>query len=230
MYVWVNEQLVGYSEDSKTPAEFNITGYLKPGQNTLAVEVYKWSDASYLEDQDFWRLGGITRDVYLMARNPQHIRNFRVVAGLDPAYVDGELDLAVEVVNTAAGSNPSLVLDVILYEGDNPLKSLSKEMTPGESKSVLTFKETIPSVKKWSDETPHLYELILLLKDKEGQVIEALRQDVGFRCVEIKDNLLLVNGQYLAAMTWALDRAIGEIMKKLKQENLYDNTLIIFLS
>jgi beta-galactosidase len=93
MYVWVNEQLVGYSEDSKTPAEFNITGYLKQGTNTLAVEVYKWSDASYLEDQDFWRMGGITRDVYLLARNPQHIRDFHVIAGLNPTYIDGQLEL-----------------------------------------------------------------------------------------------------------------------------------------
>ncbi len=197
MYVWVNEELAGYSEDSKTPAEFNITGYLKPGHNTLAVEVYKWSDASYLEDQDFWRMGGITRDVYLLARNHQHIRDFRVVSGLDPGYIDGKLDLAVEVVNTADNSNPSLVLDAILYEGDQVVKSFSKAVNTGDDKTVLTFNETIPSVKKWSAETPNLYELVLLLKDEEGRVIEAVRQDVGFRTVEITDGLLLVNGQYV---------------------------------
>jgi beta-galactosidase len=155
--------MVGYSEDSKTPAEFNITGHLKPGKNTLAVEVYKWSDASYLEDQDFWRMGGITRDVYLLARNPQHIRDFRVIAGLDPGYTDGQLEIDVEVVNTSSGNSPSLTLDAILYEGDNVLKHLSKEVKSGESKSVLTFSETLPSVKKWSAETPRLYELIFLL-------------------------------------------------------------------
>lgn len=197
MYVWVNEEPVGYSEDSKTPAEFNITGHLKQGKNTLAVEVYKWSDASYLEDQDFWRMGGITRDVYLLARNPQHIRDFRVVAGFDQAYTDGQLTLEVEVVNTTGDSNLPLVLDAILYDADNPVKKVSKKLSSGDHKSVLTFKETIPSVKKWSAETPHLYTLILLLKDEEDRVIEALRQDVGFRTVEIRDNLLLVNGQYI---------------------------------
>lgn len=197
MYVWVNEELVGYSEDSKTPAEFNITSYLKPGKNSLAVEVYKWSDASYLEDQDFWRMGGITRDVYLLARNPQHIRDFRVISGLDPTYTDAQLELEVEVVNTTGDNNPSMVLEAILYEADKPVKSLSKEVKLDDSKAVLTFYEIIPSIKKWSAETPHLYELVLLLKNKDGKVFEALRQDVGFRSVEIKDNLLLVNGQYV---------------------------------
>ena len=197
MYVWVNEKLVGYSEDSKTPAEFNITGYLKPGENTLAVEVYKWSDASYLEDQDFWRLGGITRDVYLLSRNPQHITDFRVIAGLDPTYTDGQLELEVEIANTSEGSHSSLIFEAILYEAENQVKILSKELAPADNKSVLTFMETIPAVNKWSAETPHLYELILLLKDKKGQVIEALRQDVGFRTVEIRNKLLLVNGQYV---------------------------------
>ncbi len=197
MYVWINEDLVGYSEDSKTPAEFNITHFLKSGKNTLAVEVYKWSDAAYLEDQDFWRMGGITRDVYLMARNPQHIRDYSVIAGLDPAYIDGRLELAVEIINTSASNNPPLLIDLILYDGDNPLKKLSKEVTAGDNKSVVKFEESISSVRKWSAETPHLYELILLLRDEKGQVIEALRQDVGFRTVEIKHNLLLVNGQYI---------------------------------
>ncbi len=173
MYVWVNEQKVGYSEDSKTPAEFNITRYLQPGENTLAVEVFKWSDASYLEDQDFWRMGGITRDVYLLARNPQHIRDFRLIAGLDPGYTNGLFELAVEVINTADNSKTPLVLDAILYEGGQVVKSISKTVDPVDGKNVLTFNETIPSVKKWSAETPSLYELVLLLKNAEGKVMEA---------------------------------------------------------
>jgi len=134
MYVWVNEELVGYSEDSKTPAEFNITGYLKPGKNTLAVEVYKWSDASYLEDQDFWRMGGITRDVYLLARNPQHIRDFHVTAGLDPTYTDGEFEMEVKIANTSGGSVSALVIEAILYDENKTLKTISKAMTPGDMK------------------------------------------------------------------------------------------------
>ena len=133
MYVWVNGEQVGYSEDSKTPAEFNITSYLKPGKNTLAVEVYKWSDASYLEDQDFWRMGGITRDVFLMARNPQHIRDFRVVAGLDNAYRDGIFKLEVEVVNLDPQSNPAHMFQAKLMDEqgnvvmDDPVEVVLKE-------------------------------------------------------------------------------------------------------
>ena len=93
MNVWINEQFVGYSEDSKTPAEFDITKYLKDGENSLAVEIYRWSDASYLEDQDFWRLSGITRDVYLVARNQQHIQDFKVISGLDETYTNGIFSL-----------------------------------------------------------------------------------------------------------------------------------------
>lgn len=103
MYVWVNEQQVGYSQDSKTPAVFNITPYLKSGTNTLAVEVYKWSDGSYLEDQDFWRLGGITRDVYLQARNATHIKDFSVSSNLDDDYSTGLFGLEVQVGGEQAG-------------------------------------------------------------------------------------------------------------------------------
>ena len=197
IYVWVNEDLVGYSEDSKTPAEFDITQYLHPGENSLAVEIYKWSDASYLEDQDFWRLAGITRDVYLIARNPQHIRDFRVTAGLGPMYSDGELELEAEVINTSGENKPGLQLEAILYDGEDRLQNFSADVNFSGGRSLLTFSETIPGIKKWSAETPHLYELVLLLKDKDGEVIEALRQDVGFRTVEIKDGVLLVNGQYV---------------------------------
>jgi beta-galactosidase len=97
--VWVNEQYVGYSEDSKTPAEFNITEYLKPGENTLAVEIFRWCDGSYLEDQDFWRISGMTRDVYLLARDQQQIQDFKVISGLDEAYTNGILSLEIDVMN-----------------------------------------------------------------------------------------------------------------------------------
>ncbi|MFO8002486.1 MAG: beta-galactosidase, partial [Marinilabilia sp.] len=96
-YVWVNEEQVGYTQDSKTPAEFDVTGYLKPGENTLAVEVYKWSDGSYIEDQDMWRLGGITRDVFLMAREEQHIPDYKVSAGLLDDYTTGDFRLRAQI-------------------------------------------------------------------------------------------------------------------------------------
>ncbi|PWD98922.1 glycoside hydrolase family 2 TIM barrel-domain containing protein [Marinilabilia rubra] len=191
MYVWVNEQKAGYSEDSKTPAEFNITQYLKPGENTLAVEVYKWSDGSYLEDQDFWRLGGITRDVFLMARNPQHIRDFRVTSNLADDYSTGLFELDAEIVNVSEESPVSV--EARLMDGENLIERFSSEADNGE----VSFSSEYNDVKRWSAEIPNLYELVITLKDANGGVIEVIRQDVGFRRVEIKGNNLLVNGEYI---------------------------------
>ncbi len=198
MYVWVNGKKVGYSEDSKTPAEFDITSYLRPGLNNLAVEVYKWSDASYLEDQDFWRLGGITRDVFLMARNPQHIRDFRINADLDKTYSNGILNLKVEVVNLDRYSNPSMSLQAILYDGDGAVEmDESIPLVLGDGGGTAALEKEFTGVKKWSAEIPDLYHMVLVLRDAQGAVVEALAQDVGFRKVEIKDGVLLVNGKYV---------------------------------
>jgi beta-galactosidase len=185
--LWINEQYVGYSEDSKTPAEFNITSYLKEGENTLSAEIFRWSDASYLEDQDFWRLSGITRDVYLVARNPQHIQDFRVGSALDKTYNHGQFHLEVELAN-----NENAVVEAVLYDGDEVVREFSENT----GKGIVSFEAEISNVKKWSAETPNLYQLIITLKNDEG-IIEVLKQDVGFRTIEIKDAQLLVNGQYV---------------------------------
>ena len=185
--LWINEQYVGYSEDSKTPAEFNITSYLKEGENTLSAEIFRWSDASYLEDQDFWRLSGITRDVYLVARNPQHIQDFRVGSALDKTYTHGQFHLEVELAN-----NENAVVEAVLYDGDEVVREFSENT----GKGIVSFEVEISNVKKWSAETPNLYQLIITLKNDEG-IIEVLKQDVGFRTIEIKDAQLLVNGQYV---------------------------------
>ncbi|MEN8226765.1 MAG: glycoside hydrolase family 2 TIM barrel-domain containing protein [Bacteroidota bacterium] len=198
MYVWVNEQQVGYSEDSKTPAEFNITSYIKPGKNTLAVEVYKWSDASYLEDQDFWRMGGITRDLFLMARNPQHIRDFRVIAGLDDSYRDGTFNLEVEVVNRDVNSNATASVQAkLLDDQEQVIMDEIIQLDLKDGNGVATLERRLASVKQWSAEIPNLYHLLLVLKDEDGKVIEAIKQDVGFRTVEIRSGKLLVNGKYV---------------------------------
>ncbi len=191
VYVWVNEQQVGYFEDSKTPSEFNITKYLKPGENTLAVEIFKWSDASYLEDQDFWRLAGITRDVYLMARNTQHIRDFRVKSGLKDDYRTGTFDLSVELTQITK-ENTAKVEAVLKYAG-NEIKSFSEIA----NHKFVNFSYELPEVLQWSAEIPNLYNLEITLKDASDNVIEVVRQDVGFRRVEIKDKQLLVNGKYV---------------------------------
>jgi beta-galactosidase len=193
MYVWVNEQKVGFSEDSKTPAEFNITKYLKSGENSLAIEVYRWSDGSYLEDQDFWRMSGITRDIYLMARNPQHIADFRVSSPLVNDYRDGDFKLSVEVANTAS-TTPSVTVEAELLDGQNKVADLNQTVQTGTEPVKVELGTTIQHAKAWSAEQPNLYELLITLKDESGKTIEVLRQDVGFRTIEIKNAQLLVNG------------------------------------
>jgi len=194
MNVWVNEQKVGYSEDSKTPAEFNITKFLKSGENSLAVEIFRWSDASYLEDQDFWRLSGMTRDVYLMARKKQHIRDFRISSALVDNYSNGEFKLIVEVVNSASEDEVVAVEATLLLGSQISARFNEKiELKPGANK--IEFSSIVEKAKPWTAETPTLYELVLELKDKDGETIEAIRQDVGFRTVEIKDGQLHINGK-----------------------------------
>lgn len=187
VYVWVNEQQVGYFEDSKTPSEFNITPYLKSGENTLAVEIFKWSDASYLEDQDFWRLAGITRDVFLMARNPLHVKDFKVISTLADNYTTGVFEVETELEAPKQGN-----VNVVLKDGERVIESQTQE-----TDSKVVVKSTIPNVKQWTAETPYLYELLITLTDENDKVIEVIRQDVGFRSIEIKDATLLVNGQYV---------------------------------
>ena len=187
MNLWVNEQFVGYSEDSKTPAEFNITPYLKEGENTLAVEIFRWSDASYLEDQDFWRLSGITRDVYLKAQGKQALKDFRVGSSLDETYTNGIFDLAIDLNN-----NAELTVEAVLSFNGEVVKELSKTT----SDQSVQFSAEIPAVKKWSAEIPNLYELLITLKNANG-VVEVIKQDVGFRKIEIIDATLRVNGQYV---------------------------------
>ncbi len=194
MNVWVNEEFVGYSEDSKTPAEFNITSKLKGGENTLAVEIFRWSDASYLEDQDFWRLSGMTRDVFLMARNKQNIHDFRVTAGLDENYQHGTFALDVELINSSDAAQ-QVTLQAELFDGTTSVQSFEKAIELANPSESVSFEETFPDVKKWSAEHPNLYLLLLTLKDEAGNTIEVLRQDVGFRTVEIKNAQLMVNGK-----------------------------------
>ncbi|MBN1822672.1 MAG: DUF4981 domain-containing protein [Prolixibacteraceae bacterium] len=196
MNVWVNEKYVGYSEDSKTPATFNISPLLKKGKNTLAVEVFRWSDASYLEDQDFWRLSGITRDVYLLARNKQHIRDYKIKQGLDENYTNGVFGLDIEIRNLQ--DNQAVVsIEAELLDGEDAVKSFSEKVDAKNGISTVSFSEIIPSVKQWSAENPNLYELIMTLKDEGGNVLELIRQDVGFRTSEVKDGHFLINGKYV---------------------------------
>jgi beta-galactosidase len=192
-YVWVNEKLVGYSEDSKMPAEFNITSYLKSGKNFVAVEVYRWSDGSYLEDQDFWRLSGIQRSVYLHARPKTYVKDFSAMGSLDKNYTEGQLKVDVSLKSAVQNAN-EFVLDASLYDGVTKLFTESKSVKLSDDKASVNFSKSIPDVKKWSAEKPNLYSLVLSLKDKSGSIYETVSSKIGFRKIEIINSQLLVNG------------------------------------
>lgn len=196
MYVWINGQKVGYSENTKSPVEFDVTKYVKPGRNLVAVEAYRWSDGSYLEDQDFWRLSGIDRDVYLYSTANVRIADFFAVPDLVNSYKDGNLSVDVKLRNYEK-SGKSLTVKASLYSVDGiPVFSQVKNVNVDADKEFsVNFGRKIASVKHWSHETPYLYSLVLTLCDASGKVLEAVSSKVGFRNVELKNGQLLVNGK-----------------------------------
>ncbi|MCB0282530.1 MAG: DUF4981 domain-containing protein [Calditrichaeota bacterium] len=192
-YLWINGEKVGYHEDSKTAAEFNITKYLKKGQNHLAVEVYRWCDGSYLEDQDFWRLSGIERDVYLLATPQLRVQDFFVLAGLDEKYTNGVFKLDVALKNHE-NKNSSATLKLKLLDDEKVLYEKSEAAFSGADDSIISFSTELSDVKKWSAEIPALYSMLLVLEDKSG-VLQAIHTKIGFRSVEVKNGQMLVNGK-----------------------------------
>ena len=183
-YLWVNGKKVGYSQGSRTPAEFDLTKYLKPGKNLIAVEVYRWSDGSYLEDQDFWRLSGIYRKVYLCSRASSHIRDFFINPNLDAKYKNALLQLTAEVVKPAG--------TVSFYLMDPSGKKIGE--TKGSASAKVSLKIPVKNPAKWTAETPTLYTTLIILKNPQGQIVECISQRIGFRKSEIKDGLFCVNG------------------------------------
>jgi beta-galactosidase len=195
-YLWVNGQLVGMSKDSKTPAEFNVTKYVKPGQsNTIAVQVFRWCDGSYLEDQDFFRLSGIERDVYLYAAPKLHIRDVDIKADLDKDYKNGILDIKAELINYLPKEAKGTVVEAVLLDqaGKNVFLPLTQK-TDLKDNSEVNFEQKVVNPLKWSAEYPNLYTVLISLKDKSGKVLEAFTCKTGFRKVEITDGNLLING------------------------------------
>ncbi|MCK5443882.1 MAG: DUF4981 domain-containing protein, partial [Maribacter sp.] len=192
MYIWVNGEKVGYNEGSKTPAEYAISKYIKKGGNTVAVQVLRWSDASYMEDQDFWRLSGIDRDVYVYATNKTTIKDFTVTADLENDYKDGLFKLELDV-NNVSGDGISAV-EVKLLDGKTELYSESKGINSKNGISTIDFEKNLPAVMTWNAEEPNLYTLLISLKKGDGSITEATSIKVGFRKIEIKNNQFLVNG------------------------------------
>ena len=194
-FIWVNGQKVGMSKDSKTPQEFDITKYVQSGKNTIAVEVFRWSDASYLECQDFWRLSGIPREVFVYAQPKVRLRDFFAKATLDESYTNGIFDLDVELKNYTETKTTSSVTYEILGDACKTVASETKPVEMTDSTGILHFKTDIPSVKIWSAETPYLYTLLLTMKDASGNITEATSVKIGFRTSEIKNGLFLINGK-----------------------------------
>jgi beta-galactosidase len=198
-YVWVNGDLVGYSEDSFTPAEFDITPYLIEGENKLAVEVYRWSDASWLEDQDFWRMSGIFRDVYLYSTPAEHIYDFTVRTLLDDEYKDAVLTVEATVLNYFESKLGPLSVEAMLYDRNRhelfPEPLQTNAYTEGKRTGDIKLSVPVLSPNKWSAEQPYLYTLVLSLKNSDGKLIETVSCKVGFRRFEIKDGLMQINGK-----------------------------------
>lgn len=198
-YVWVNGQKVGYSQGSHMPSEFNITGLLREGPNLLAVQVLQWSDGSYLEDQDMWRLSGIFRDVYLTCTPNVHIRDVRIRPLLDSGYCNGVLDLRLLLhpfLNP--DGKPFLVRAELLDDHKEKICSLvvnAPEMPATGQDYVLEARMEVSAPRLWSAEDPALYQLLLELVDEKGETLEWQSFTAGFRQVEICDQMLLVNGR-----------------------------------
>ncbi len=186
-YIWVNGVRVGYSEDSKLPAEFDVTAAAKPGRNSVAIELYRYADGSYLEDQDFWRVNGFERSVTLYAAPTTRLRDLSAEAGLDPAYRDGTLALTVDI---AGDTRPTRVRATVL-DGKTPVLTRDGSVADG----VVALNGTIPSVRRWTAETPKLYTLLVELLDADGKLIEATSRRIGFRTVEVAGGEVRVNGR-----------------------------------
>lgn len=196
--VYVNGQKVGYNEDAMTPAEYNITKYIIPGKNSLSVQVINWSDGSYIEDQDFWRLGGIFRDVYLYSTPELHIRDFQVITDLDNQYADAMLKLSVKLHNYALIKSAPSSVKVRLTDAQKNViftdNLICKAISSGKD-AVFTMEKKVINPLKWTAETPNLYSITLELLDQNGKTLEVIAQKIGFREVEIKNGQFLVNGQ-----------------------------------
>jgi beta-galactosidase len=196
MYIWVNGQKVGYSEVTKSPAEFDITPYIRQGKNTLAIEGYRWSDGSYLEDQDFWRLSGFDRSVYLYSIAQIRIQDFFAKGDLDNSYKNGLFSVDVTLRNYQDDLvRATLAVALLDATGKTVFAETVTKATARVTPTVINVSKKIASPYLWSNETPYLYTLLLTLKDEKGNIVEITSSKIGFRKVEIKNAQLLVNGK-----------------------------------
>ncbi|MCQ2318116.1 MAG: chitobiase/beta-hexosaminidase C-terminal domain-containing protein [Bacteroidales bacterium] len=207
-YLWVNGNFVGYSEDSKTPAEFDITPYINvSGSNRLAVEAYRFCDGSYLEDQDYWRMSGITRDVFIYSKPQLNVSDFFVNAGLDKNYEKGVFGIAIDLNFNPKNIPSKFSVEVEICNDSNNksefnklfVKELTrKELKKAKNSTSYSFKienTVLDGIEAWSAEKPHLYNMTIRIKDKNGVVIETVGSKIGFRTTEVIDGQLKINGE-----------------------------------
>ena len=206
LYVYLNGKEVGYSEDSKNPAEFLINKYLQPGKNVLTLKIFRWSTGSYLECQDFWRMSGIERDVFLWSQPKASIQDFRVVSTLDDTYTNGIFKLAVDLKNhTQETKNLNVGYELLDAKGNLVASEANDIWVSPASPQTASFEYDLKNVAPWSAEHPNLYKLLMTIKE-EGKVIEVVPFNVGFRRFEMKQidqvaedgkpyTVLLFNGQ-----------------------------------
>lgn len=220
-YLWVNGQWVGYSEDSKLPAEFNITKYLKAGQkNLIAFQVIRWSDGTYMEDQDMWRLAGVDRDVYMYARNPVHIRDVQIIPDLTDNYKNGQLQISLDFLNNneSALKNYKASFELLDASG-KPIGKAAVDLNDSTKFKNVVIKLNNP--KKWTAETPELYTVLTTLTGPDGKTIEVIPQKTGFRKVEIINNALCVNGKAIlikGVNRHEMDPVTGQVISKERME------------
>jgi len=196
MYVWVNGQYAGYSQVTKSPAEFDITPYIRQGENTLSIEGYRWSDGSYLEDQDFWRLSGFDRSIYLYSTDQVRISDFFAKPDLEANYRNGTFLLDLNV-KSYLNENTKVEAEMKLLDADGKqiFRDIRSLTLAAGQEMMLTLQQKISTPHLWSNETPYLYTLLISLKDDKGKTIEVTSCKAGFRKVEIKNAQLLMNGK-----------------------------------
>src|SRR5699024_33783 len=187
-YVWLNGEFVGYSEDSFTPSDFELTPFIKSNENKISVEVYQRSTGSWLEDQDFWRFSGIFRDVYLYSKPSIHLEDIFVETDLDDTYTNATLKTNMRI----SKQTNKIKAKVILEDAqENVIDSLEKEIY--NSYETLTL--SVPNARLWSAESPYLYKAYIQLYDESGNLVEVVPQRVGFRKFEMKNNIMHINGK-----------------------------------
>ncbi|WP_340113055.1 glycoside hydrolase family 2 TIM barrel-domain containing protein [Maribellus mangrovi] len=229
-YVWINGQFVGYSEDSFTPAEFDVSDFIQAGTNTIAVQVFRWSDGSWLEDQDFIRLSGIFRDVYLYSIPSVHVSDFFYTTDLDESYTDATLNFSAKVSAADPVNKSGYSLDVQLYDKNKNevfAEALNIPVVFEGNEAKINSSVIVPGPEKWSAEFPNLYTLLISLKDGSGEVTEIESCKVGFREFELKNGQMVLNGQPI--MFKGVDRheIHPETGRTLSRETMLNDILIM---